>query len=213
MSGTIHSKKVLKKIFGLSDFKIIKAETKTPGKITEIKTGKELNCKYENFQKGEITREQYLNALSECIKSSEPPTLIHVNAYKDLPTRQEAELYNLEIMTGEELKNLQSKDNVGEQAEKFKKGEIKILYSTRCNRGVDFPGETCNSIILTKYPYSNISSVFWRILRRTRPQHFNHFYTDKARREFLQKIHRGLRGKDDHIYLLSPDIRVFEALE
>ena len=31
-----------------------------------------------------------------------------------------------------------------------------------------------------------------------------------SRREFLQKIYRGLRFKEDHIYLLSPDSRVLE---
>ena len=31
---------------------------------------------------------------------------------------------------------------------------------------------------------------------------------DKARRELLQKIYRGLRSKKDRVYLLSPDIRV-----
>ena len=35
------------------------------------------------------------------------------------------------------------------------------------------------------------------------------FYMDKAKRELLQKIYRGLRSEDDKIYLMSPDIRVF----
>jgi len=37
------------------------------------------------------------------------------------------------------------------------------------------------------------------------------FYMDKARREFLQRIYRGLRSQEDHIFLLSPDIRVFRG--
>jgi len=111
-------------------------------------------------------------------------------------------------MTREKIIHLQAKDSVGEQAEKFKQGKIDILYSTKCNRGVDFPDSACNSIILTKYPYPNINSLFWRILKRTKPEYYNSFYMDKARREFLQRIYRGLRSEEDHIFLLSPDSRV-----
>ncbi|MBU1136596.1 MAG: helicase C-terminal domain-containing protein, partial [Nanoarchaeota archaeon] len=78
--------------------------------------------------------------------------------------------------------------------------------------GVDFPGKICNSIVLTKFPFPNVSSLFWKILKRTMPQHYSKFYMDKARREFLQRIYRGLRSESDCIYLLSPDIRVFEMI-
>jgi len=211
MSGTIHSENVLKNIFGLKDFKIIEAETKMPGKISFLKTGFEIDCKYANFQTGEITRKQYLTALSKCIEKAKKPVLVHVNSFKDLPSKQEVKEYNLDIMTQENLRYLQQQDSVGEAVRKFKQGKIEILFSTKCNRGVDFPGETCNSIVLTKYPYPDINSLFWRILKRTRPQHYNMFYMDKARREFLQRIYRGLRSKEDHIFLLSPDVRVFRA--
>jgi len=209
MSGTIHSDAVLKNVFGLSEFKIVEAETKMPGRIMEKRTGSEINCKYSNFQSGAVTREDYLNALAKSIELAVKPVLVHVNAFKDLPTEQEAEMYNLSVMTREKLRNLQRGDKVGEQAEKFKKGEIDVLYSTKCSRGVDFPGSTCNSIVLTKYPYPNVSSLFWRIFKRTMPQYYNSFYIDKARREFLQRIYRGLRSDKDYIFLLSPDERVF----
>jgi len=212
MSGTIHSKEVLKNIFGLSEFKIIEAETNLPGKITKKKTGLEINCRYSNFQKGDVTREEYLLSLAECIKQAEKPVLVHVNAFKDIPSEQEAEKYNLNIITRENLRELQKEDNAGGQVKKFKQKEIDILYSTTCNRGVDFPGSICNSIILTKYPYPNVSSPFWRILKRTKPFYYNSFYMDKASREFLQRIYRGLRSNEDHIYLLSPDSRVFDLI-
>jgi len=209
MSGTLHSEKVLKDVFGIQDFKTIEAETKTPGKITEIKTGLEIDCKYDNFRSGKFSREQYLQALAKCISTAKPPILVHVNSFSDLPSEFEAKEYKLNIMTREKLKQLQKKDNMGEAIKKFKEGFIEILYSTKCNRGVDFPGETCNSIILTKYPYPNVKSIFWKILRKTKPQHYNSFYLDKSNREFLQKIYRGLRSENDHIYLLSPDSRIF----
>jgi len=204
----------LKNIFGLDDFKIIEAETKTPGKIEFLKTGHEIDCKYSNFQMGRITRKQYLIALSKTIEKAEKPVLIHVNSFKDLPSKQELREYNLDglnIMTREKLRYLQQQDKTGEAVREFKKGKIDVLFSTKCNRGVDFPGKTCNSIILTKYPYPNINSLFWRILKKTRPQYYNMFYMDKARREFLQRIYRGLRSQEDHIFLLSPDIRVFRG--
>ena len=76
---------------------------------------------------------------------------------------------------------------------------------------MDFPGEQCNSIIFTKYPNPNVRDAFWRILNKTKPQFYWEFYRDKARRELWQKIYRGLRFKEDHVYLLSPDIRVLDA--
>lgn len=211
MSGTIHSENVLKNIFGLDSFKIIEAETKTPGKIDFLRTRCEMDCKYDNFQKGKITRKQYLEALSKCIEKAKKPVLVHVNSFKDLPSKQEAREFGLNIMTREKLRYLQQQDSVGEAIKEFKQGKIDILFSTKCNRGADFPGETCNSIILTKYPYPNINSLFWRILKKTRPQYYNMFYIDKARREFLQRIYRGLRSQEDHIFLLSPDVRVFRT--
>jgi len=111
-------------------------------------------------------------------------------------------------MTQERL--IEEQKNAEKEVEKFKRGEIDLLYTTKCGRGADFPGEMCNSTILTKYPYPNVSSLFWRVLKKTNPEHYNSFYIDKARREFLQKIYRGLRSKDDHVYLLSPDSRVFQ---
>ncbi len=209
MSGTIHSEKVLQDIFGLKDFKIIEAETQTPGKVTELKTGMEINCRYSNFTTNKISRKQYLLALNKCIETAKKPILVHVNSFKDLPTIQEVAELNLNLMTREKLKQIQNSDKQNKTIKLFKKGFLKILYSTKCNRGIDFPGNTCNSIVLTKYPYPNISSLFWKILRLTKPEYYNEFYIDKAKREFLQRVYRGLRFQDDHIFLLSPDSRVF----
>ncbi len=212
MSGTIHSEKVLKEIFGILKFKIVDAETKMPGKIDFVKTGLEINCKYDNFIKGKVTRKQYLLALEESVKRAEKPCLIHVHSFADLPDEEEAEKLGLSIISRKKLKEIQ-KDNSGELIKMFKERKIPVLYSTKASRGVDFPGKICNSIILTKYPYPGIKGMFWRVLKKTRPQHYNEFYLDKARREFLQRLYRGLRSNEDHIYLLSPDSRVFENVK
>ena len=208
MSGTIHSEKVLNDIFGLSQFRVIEAETKTPGKISLLRTGLEINCKYENFKQGRVTREQYLLALEKCITQATRPVLVHVVSFSDLPKENEAKKLNLSIMTQEKL--IEQQKNAEDAIRKFKGKETPFLYTTKCNRGMDFPGDICNSIILTKYPYPDISDPFWKLLKKSKPEHYNGFYLDKARREFLQRIYRGLRHENDHIFLLSPDIRVFE---
>ena len=46
----------------------------------------------ETKQIEKISREDYLKALSKCISSAKRPTLIHVNAYQDLPNEDEIEL-------------------------------------------------------------------------------------------------------------------------
>jgi Rad3-related DNA helicase len=209
MSGTIHSESVLREIFGINNFKIIEAEAKLPGKVIQLRTGCEINCKYENFRNGKHTRKQYLQALNACVNTARKPILVHVNSFGDLPSEQEVREFGLDILTRQQLYDLQNADKQGEAVQKFKKGEISILYSTKCNRGIDFPGNICNSIVMTKYPYPNISSLFWKILKKTKPEHYNSFYIDKAKREFLQRIYRAVRSEHDSVYLLSPDIRCF----
>ena len=87
---------------------------------------------------------------------------------------------------------------------------LEILFSTKASRGIDFPGDECNSIIFTKYPNPNVQDTFWKILNRTNPNQYWSFYKDKARRELLQKIYRGLRFKEDEVEVLSPDLRVLD---
>ena len=113
-------------------------------------------------------------------------------------------------MAREELQQLQEKDKTGVIIEDFKKGKIKTLFSTRVSRGIDFPGEECNSIVFTKYPNPNVEEAFWKILMKTKPQFYWDFYKDKAKRELLQKVYRGLRFKEDKVEVLSPDLRVVD---
>ena len=214
MSGTLHSEYVLKNIFGIDRFKIIEAETEQQGKIEILRTGKEKDCKYSNFKSRKVSREEYLKAMSKCVEISKKPTLIHINAFTDLPSEKELEEYDIDnLISREKLKELQREDKHGKIIDRFKKGQIDVLFSTRAARGIDFPGEECNSIIFTKYPNPNVKDAFWKILNQTRPQDYWDFYKDKARRELWQKIYRGLRFKQDHVYLLSPDSRVLNAFE
>jgi Rad3-related DNA helicase len=210
MSGTLHSNQVLKDIFGLSEFKIIEAETQNPGEIHKQRTGLERNCSFANFKSGSITRNTYLKIMDMCMAKAEQPTLVHISAFKDLPTEEENQKLMLDnLITQERLKDLQSQGNTA--VDEFTSGETDILFTTKCARGVDFPGDKCKSIVITKFPYPNIQGLFWKILKREQPEKFMEFYLDKAKRDLYQKIARGIRFKGDKVNLYSPDIRVLNS--
>ncbi len=214
MSGTLHSENILKNIFGINEYKIVEAEHLNYGCIEIIKTGKEFDCKYENFNSNKHSRGDYLKSLSSCIEKAVSPVLVHVNAFKDLPSTEDKVRYELKnIISSEDLALTQDDDKVGERISLFKMGKINPLFSTKCSRGVDFPGKICNSVIFTKYPNPNVSDTFWTILKKTHADYFWEFYKDKARREFLQRIYRAVRSPEDHVYVLSPDSRVLDAVK
>jgi Rad3-related DNA helicase len=213
MSGTLHSKEVLNKVFGITDYAVVEAETKHQGEIEIFRTGKEKDFSYRSFKEKLVSREDYLRALASCVKWAEKPLLVHVNAYEDLPKFDEQNKYRLgELMTKEQLSDLQNRDKTGRIVSMFKSGLSDSLYSTKCSRGVDFPGDVCKSMIFTKYPNPNIRGTFWKILMRTHKEYFWDFYKDKANREFLQRLYRALRSKEDHVFVMSPDLRVLDAV-
>ena len=213
MSGTMHSENIIKNIFGIKDFKIVKAEELNFGSIEIIKTGKEIDCKYSNFTSNRHSREDYLLALHECLKKSELPVLVHVHSFRDLPDEREKLSLDLnKLISSESIKDIQMGDKTGSQISEFKKGIRDSLFSTKCSRGVDFPGETCNSIVFTKYPNPNVADTFWQVLNKTHPNYYWEFYKDMAWRGFLQRIYRALRSPADKVKILSPDERVLNAV-
>lgn len=212
MSGTLHQSKVLEQIFGIDAGAVVNAEIRPPGVIEIVRTGKEFDCKYATFQTKKKTREDYLRALEEAISRAPRPTLVHVNAFEDLPTEFERQQFGLKkVITRGELMAQQEQDRDGSFVKSFKARERTILFSTKCARGVDFPGDTCNSVVFTKYPNPNMNDTFWKVLQKTHTNMFWEFYRDKARREFLQRVYRALRSEKDHVYVLSPDTRVLDA--
>jgi len=214
MSGTLHSESVLRNIFGLDKFEIIDAETEQLGKVHVQRTGFEMDCKYENFAKKIFTREKYLKAFDRCVEIAKKPALIHINSFMDLPSYDEIDKYGLQFLECRtEIIESQKEDKTGQLIEDFKQGKKESLFTTRCGRGIDFPGEQCNSIIFTKYPYPNFKDPFWEIFKRTHSQYYWDFYKDKARREMHQKIYRGLRFKGDRVFLLSPDERILREFD
>ena len=214
MSGTLHSKEVLKDIFGIEDFKAIEAEGTLQGEIDIKRVGGEFECKYENFNSGRNSREEYLRVLSKCLEKAKRPILVHVNAFEDLPSQDELETFGIfNLLSREQLKQVQIEDKIGKRVEMFKQGKIDVLFSTKCSRGVDFPGDVCRSVIFTKYPYPNVRSPFWKVLQKTHASAYWEFYRDKAYREFLQRIYRAVRSKNDYVEVLSPDLRVLDAVK
>ena len=214
MSGTLHSDSIIKNIFEINDFKIVQAEELNFGSTEIVATGKEFDCKYSNFSSNTHSREDYLAALSKCMEKAQAPVLIHVNAFKDLPTEDEIKRLGFSnLMSAEKIKEDQREDKEGILVSNFKKGLSKSLFTTKCSRGIDFPGEMCNSIIFTKYPNPNVSDTFWKVLKKTHPDYYWEFYKDKAWRGFLQRIYRALRSPYDKVKILSPDIRVLERVK
>ncbi len=214
MSGTIHDKEVLRDVFGIKEFQVVEAETVNQGEVRIKRTGLEKDCKYSNFSNGNHSREDYLLAMEKSIENASRPTLVHVNAYLDLPSEREKSELGLNFLASrDELREDQFNDKTGEIVKEFKEGKKEILFSTRDSRGVDFPGEQCRSIIFTKYPNPNVKDPFWKILMRTNPGHYWKFYKDKARRELVQKVYRGVRSREDYVELWSPDSRVLEVAE
>ena len=212
MSGTLHNGRVLKEIFGINNYHVVEAEVMNQGTVSRVYTGLEMDCKYENFKNGVVTREKYLKALDKCVSLSKKPTVVHVNAFADLPSEKERYMYDLDnLISSEQLIEQQNKDKTLKLVQDFKDGKSNLLFTTRCNRGVDFPFGVCNSVVITKFPYPNTKSLFWDILKRNKPMFFWDFYKDKAHRELLQKIYRSVRAKNDHVNLLSPDIRVMRS--
>ncbi len=213
MSGTLHSPRVLKNIFGIEDFASVDAETLNQGAIEICRTGKEFDCRYSNFKSEKFSREDYLRVLSGIVDKAKKPVLAHVNAFSDLPSSDEVMGLGINnLISRERLKELQFEDKTGKRVSLFREGANEVLFTTKCSRGIDFPGERCNSVVFTKYPNPNVKDTFWRILQKTHPDYYWDFYKDKARREFLQRIYRAVRSKNDHVYVMSPDSRVLDAV-
>jgi hypothetical protein len=78
-----------------------------------------------------------------------------------LPSEDEIRNYGLRhLISREKLAESQKKDTTGRMVSMFKQGLTDILFSTKCARGVDFPGNICRSIVFSKYPNPNARDPF-----------------------------------------------------
>src|SRR3989344_3483890 len=103
------------------------------------RTGLERNCSYTSFNSKTIDRKTYLKIMDVCIANAKSPILVHVSAFKDLPTEDENKLYKFEnLITQEELSKEQQNAN---SIKDFISGNKKVLFTTKCSRGVRFKGD------------------------------------------------------------------------
>ncbi len=195
MSGTLHSKRVLKNIFGLENIGYVRGEPKIPGDLIIKKPSKPIKLTSKRFNDKKI-RKTYYKALRECINRSKKPCLVHIHAYRYLP------------------KNLRK--NVVEEQEKniseFKAGKKDVLFSTKLKRGIDLKEEKCRSVVIQKYPYPDLSDPYLMALKERLGDAFWKYYEDMARRDLIQQIGRVVRNDNDWAEIWSPDKKVYYKL-
>lgn len=86
-----------------------------------------------------------------------------------------------------------------------------IIISTRMIRGVDLKDDKCRAVVMTKWPISDISAGYNQALRkRFGDNTFWRIMHDKAEREAIQYVCRGLRHELDWEYFSSPDSMAFD---
>ncbi|MEE8358716.1 MAG: helicase C-terminal domain-containing protein, partial [Candidatus Hydrothermarchaeales archaeon] len=204
MSATLQSSNVLKSIFGLDDFGFVAGETKQPGKLYVRRVGREKSVNHSNWkQKG--FQEEYWRTLSKILVTSKRPTLVQVHSFKYLPDDNRYP----DIPSRKSIKE----DDQEESLKSFIRGGRSLIFSTKTDRGVDLPDDTCRSIVLTKYPFPDLNDPVLRVMRKRMSEvPFWNYYRDIAKREFYQQIGRGLRSEDDWLEVWSPDMKVHEEL-
>lgn len=195
MSATMHSKDVLKNIFGLKNFGVVRGETKIPGRIKVRKPSQTVKLTSSRFNEKRF-RKVYHKVLDECIELAEKPTLIHIHAYRYLPKKIRKRVRN------SQKKNIQD----------FKDGEREILFSTKLKRGMDLRGDKCRSVVIQKYPYPNLGDPYLQALKKRLGKEFWDYYEDMARRDLIQQIGRVVRSEKDWAEVWSPDRTVYEKM-
>ena len=204
MSATIQSNDVLKNIFGLEDYGFVTGETKQPGKLYVRRVGGEKAVTHPNW-KNDGFKKEYWKTLSRILENSKRPTLVQVHSFKYLP---EDNRYP-DIPSRKKV----MENNQEEEIRSFIKGGKNLIFSTKTDRGVDLPDDTCRSIVLTKYPFPDLSDPVLRVMKkRMRDEPFWRYYRDIAKRELYQQIGRGIRSDSDWIEIWSPDMKVHEEL-
>ena len=180
--------------------KFISGETTFPGTLRIIKTGKEININYNNWND---VKDKYWNVLNYLIDIAEKPILCNVFSYNYLPSVK--------------LRNIPSSDDVKKNQDKYIKkflaGKEDILFTTKMDRGMDLKNEMCRSIILMKYPYPDITSNQIKMIKKYYSDiEYRKFISDFIFREIKQNIGRVLRHKNDYANFLSPDLKLLNFI-
>ena len=196
MSATPLNEFLLREMFGIVPDEWIKGEVKVPG-----------ICYLGGTFTMEVSGKQFINNLNYRKKYAE-------HLY-DTIIKARLEVNNiLGIVTAkkyiEALRRFKQMfipyDEDGTLLEKFRKGEIDEVWTTRAFRGIDLPH--CHGIIMTKYPFPELNDPFWMALRDRRPHLFKSLYNWIAEITLFQSICRALRDENCWVVIYSPDAKV-----
>lgn len=204
MSATLQSPEVVEKIYNFNDFAYVEGEPRMMGRVYPRRLGTESPVNWRNWKKPGF-RHGYWDALSWIIEKARRPTLVQIHAYQYLPEEEEYPL----LPTQGFARQMDQEENIA----MFRVGREELLFSTKTDRGIDLPDDTCRSIVLMKYPYPGLKDPFFAVMRRKLGEEaFWEYYHDLAWREFQQQIGRGLRNPGDWVEVWSPDLLVHKRL-
>lgn len=88
-----------------------------------------------------------------------------------------------------------------------------IIISTRLVRGADLRDDKCRAIVMTKWPTPDVSDGYFQaLLKRFGEKIYWAIIQDKAEREAIQYVSRGLRHDNDWEFFSSPDETAFNRI-
>lgn len=204
MSATLQSPEVLREIYNIQEFEYVEGEPRMRGRIHLRRLGWEKPVNWQNWRE-DTFRRRYWMMLSRIIEKAHRPTLVQVHAYQYLPEDDEYQYLPTQAL----IREMDQDETIA----LFKLGKEDLLFSTKTDRGIDLPGDSCRSIVLLKYPYPGLKDPFFAVMRRRLgDERFWKFYRDLAWREFQQQIGRGMRGPGDWVEVWSPDLTVHQKL-
>lgn len=88
-----------------------------------------------------------------------------------------------------------------------------IIISTRMTRGADLRDDKCRAVVMTKWPMSDISAGYNQALKKRFGENiYWAIMKDKAEREAIQYVSRGLRHEFDWEYFSTPDDTSFDRV-
>lgn len=196
MSATFQSQEVLHEVYNI-DPVFVEGERRFPGTLIEVITGAERRMSKKNWDATPGFREWFANTRRRILASMAKPGLEIIHSYK--------------YLSEDEVKKIRETQN--EMIRNFLDEPGGVLSTTKLDRGIDLTGMGVRSIFLHKFPYPNLGDLGLRSIRgRLGEGKFWRFYSDIARRDFLQQVGRVMRSDEDVVEFWSPDAVCHEKL-
>ena len=200
MSATPLDRRILKDMFGIDPDAWIVGEVKVPG-ICYLGGTFTMDVSGRQFIESMKYRQRYAEELYRTVIKARlevEPRLGIITAYKYVEALRRFKQLFVPI------------DEDGTLLERFRRGEVDEVWTTRAFRGIDLPH--AHGLIVTKYPYPDLNNVFWRVLREKRPRLFKLLYKWIAEVNLFQMICRELRDDSCWCVVYSPDVKVKEKI-